>query len=44
MWIFFSIRVNNGRLDAADGDRLRLSAGNGDFEIDVVPTNDSIGT
>ena len=44
MWIIFSIRVNNGRLDAADGDRLRLSAGNGNFEVDIVSANDPVRT
>ena len=38
------VGVKDGRLDATDGDNFSCSARNGDFEVDVIPTNNPVGT
>ena len=42
--VVFSVRVHDGWLDAADGDRFCLSTGNGHPEVDVASGYHSIGT
>ena len=44
MGILFGVGVNDGRLNATDGDRFGLSAGNGNFEVDIVSANDPVRT